>query len=138
MTIIAGSRTLTQVSIEEIILNSGFNITRLLHGDARGVDTIAKGWALSNGYPISAYPADWNNLAPENDFGIKPLPVQDKNGRWYDAKAGFRRNEQMALAELQVDCQLIAIIQSGYKSNGTWDMIKRAEKHGLKVYREVI
>lgn len=34
-------------------------ITRLIHGAARGADSLAAAWAKSRGIPASAFPADW-------------------------------------------------------------------------------
>lgn len=139
MTIIAGSRTITNLSVVvDVIATSGFTITRVLQGEAKGVDSLAKKWAIARGIPVDPFIPDWDNLKPVDDLGIHPYPKKNKWGRWYDDRAGVRRNEQMALAELSVDGQLIAIIQKGYKSNGTWDMITRAEAHGLKVFRKEV
>ncbi len=46
----------------------------LVEGEARGVDTIAKHYALNRGWQIEPYPADWEHLGKS---------------------AGFIRNEQM-------------------------------------------
>src|SRR3990167_6850182 len=35
-------------------------ITTLIHGGARGVDSIAHGWAVLNNVPIVMYPAQWD------------------------------------------------------------------------------
>lgn len=53
-------------------LDSTFDI--IIHGGARGVDTVAAAWAYSKGYAVEAYPAEW-----------------DKYGR----SAGYRRNAEM-------------------------------------------
>jgi hypothetical protein len=50
------------------------NVTRLIHGAARGADALAAAWAASRGIPAHAFPADW--------------VTQGK-------AAGFRRNEAM-------------------------------------------
>ena len=34
-------------------------ITRLIHGAARGADSLAAAWARSRGIPAPAFPADW-------------------------------------------------------------------------------
>lgn len=43
------------------------SITALIHGDARGVDTIAGQWARENGVPEIPFPADW--IAHGNSAG---------------------------------------------------------------------
>jgi hypothetical protein len=50
------------------------NVTRLIHGAARGADALAAAWSLSRNIPTSAFPAYWS--------------VHGK-------AAGFRRNEVM-------------------------------------------
>jgi hypothetical protein len=35
------------------------NITRLIHGAARGADSLAAAWVRSRGIPPDAFPADW-------------------------------------------------------------------------------
>lgn len=49
-------------------------IKQLIHGAARGADSLAAQWAKSRGVPTRAFPADWNR---------------------YGKSAGFRRNERM-------------------------------------------
>ena len=34
-------------------------VTRLIHGAARGADSLAAAWARSRGIPALAFPADW-------------------------------------------------------------------------------
>ena len=50
------------------------NISRLIHGAARGADSLAAAWARSRGIPLLAFPAGWK-----------------KDGR----AAGFVRNARM-------------------------------------------
>lgn len=40
----------------------------LVEGEARGVDTIAKHYALSQGWQIEPYPADWEHLGKVAGF----------------------------------------------------------------------
>jgi len=47
--IIAGSRTCTDYSLlEEAIRESGFEITTVLCGGAKGADILGKQWAINN------------------------------------------------------------------------------------------
>lgn len=123
-TIIAGSRTITGFSIvQEAIEESGFEITEVVSGDAKGVDSTGTSWGLQNELTVTHFPADWDNIeAPGAVIRI------NKWGRKYNAKAGYDRNEKMA----QYADALIAIWDG--KSSGTKNMIDNARKYGLKVY----
>jgi len=107
-TIIAGSRGITDIKIvEQAIKDSGFEITEVVCGMARGVDLLGKRWADSNDIPVAKFPANWE------DFG---------------RKAGYMRNAEMAAyAEA-----LIAIWDG--ESRGTAHMIGKASSKGLKIY----
>ena len=37
-------------------------ITKLIEGEARGLDVRAKAWAQRRGVAVDPYPADWDNL----------------------------------------------------------------------------
>jgi hypothetical protein len=37
-------------------------VTVVIHGDARGADTIGGKWADTRGIPVEKYPADWARL----------------------------------------------------------------------------
>jgi predicted Rossmann fold nucleotide-binding protein DprA/Smf involved in DNA uptake len=106
-TIIAGSREITDYAlIERGMIDVPFNVTEVVSGGARGVDTLGERWARENGIPIKIFPADW------------------KIGR----SAGILRNTQMAnYAEA-----LVAFHFNG--SRGTANMIEQAKRHGLKVF----
>lgn len=43
----------------------------LIHGAAKGADTLAAEWALRNNVPTLAYPADWTKY----QHGVYPLGV---------------------------------------------------------------
>ena len=64
----------------------------IIEGEARGVDSIAKQWAIDHNKQIEAYPANWD---------------------LYGKSAGFRRNVDMVKA-----CDYCLIIWDG-KSKGT-------------------
>lgn len=107
-TIIAGSREITNYgSVIDAVLNSGFEISEVVCGMAKGVDLLGKRWALDYGVPVKEFPADWKNL------GIK---------------AGYLRNEQMAgYAE-----RLVAVWDG--HSRGTKHMIDIAKREGLTIF----
>ena len=109
--IIAGSREITDYqTFLECIKLCGItpnDITEVVCGMARGVDTLGKQWALTNNLPVKEFPADWN-----------------KDGK----AAGFLRNLDMA----RYADALLAIWDG--KSRGTAHMIKSAQSHQLKTW----
>jgi len=80
----------------------------LIHGAARGADTLAADWALSHDVLCNAYPADW-----------------ERDGR----AAGPKRNQKM----LDVGRPHMVIAFPGGK--GTADMIRRAEAAKVPVVK---
>lgn len=80
----------------------------LIHGAARGADTLAAEWAEWIGVPHQAFRADWKRLRKA---------------------AGAIRNQQM-LDEGKPD--LVVAFPGGV---GTADMIRRAERAGIRVVR---
>lgn len=110
-TIIAGSRGIDDFAIvAQAIVDSKFEITEVVSGTAKGVDTEGEGWASLNEVPIKRFPADW-----------KPNGV-------FDRGAGHKRNAKMA----EYADALIAVWDG--KSPGTRNMINEAAKRGLKIY----
>ena len=107
-TIIAGSRDVDSPTIvADAVEASGFTVTEVVSGAARGVDTLGEQWAADNDILVLRFPADWKR---------------------YGRAAGPKRNEQMAeYAEA-----LIAIWDG--ESRGTKHMIDYATKLGLVVY----
>ena len=107
-TIIAGSRTITDLRhVEEAVACSHIQITEVISGGARGVDTLAITYAQQQNLPLTIMRANW-----------------DKFGK----SAGFRRNAEMAT----VADALIALWDG--QSKGTLHMINVAKERGLKVY----
>jgi hypothetical protein len=107
-TIIAGSRVILGKNIvREAHILSGFTVTTVISGGAKGVDRLGEQYAKEIGVPVEVYEPDWEG--------------QGK-------KAGYLRNQSMAL----VADALIAIWDG--KSKGTKHMIDIATRKGLKVY----
>ena len=79
----------------------------VVHGGARGVDTIAGFWAVAAGIPCERHPADWQRI-----------------GR----SAGVVRNAEMVKLGASV---CLAFPRPG--SVGTWDCIRRAADAGIHV-----
>lgn len=107
-TIIAGSRKLTDYDVvKNTILESGFDISVVISGTARGVDTLGEKYAEENNIPIMKFPAKWEV---------------------YRNAAGPIRNQEMA----NVADALIVIILDD--SKGSLHMLECARKLGLKTY----
>lgn len=105
--IVSGSRHCKdRILVAEALHLFPFTIQRIIHGGQRGVDTLAGDWARRKGHPCEVF------------------PYEEYLGR----AGGPARNEKMA----QRGDALVAI--PGPRSTGTWDMIRRAVKHGLPVF----
>lgn len=81
---------------------------RVVHGAAKGADSIADQWCKEANVEVKRYPANWAK---------------------YGKKAGPLRNQQM-LDEEEVDYVIAFPLDN---SIGTWDMVDRAKKAGIKV-----
>ena len=110
--IIAGSRSITDYPIVvNAIANSRFNISEVICGMARGVDSQGLRYAITNGIPYRKFPADWNR---------------------YGRSAGHRRNKQMA-----DNADALILVWDGV-SHGSANMLEIANSKGLKVYQVVV
>lgn len=124
--IIAGSRKIENYGlVKRCIEESGIvdQIIEVVHGDAKGVDTLAKEWGNYNAKIVTAFPADWKNLEPENE----PVFVREGVHGSYNVLAGKNRNLKMG----DYGEALIAIWDG--KSTGTLHMISVAKEKGLQV-----
>jgi hypothetical protein len=93
--------------IEKAIDGSGFHITQVVSGGARGVDSLGEMWAKEHDVPVKIFPAQWH-----------------VHGR----SAGYRRNVEMAKnADALIACW-------DEVSKGTKHMIDIAREKGLTVY----
>lgn len=109
--IIAGSRNFTDfVYTEELILRTGFEITEIVSGCCRGVDTLGEKFALKHNIPLSKFPARWSA---------------------YGKSAGHRRNEEMAMY-----ADALILIWDG-ESKGSLNMLRNANKNNLKVFTNI-
>ncbi|MDE1766590.1 MAG: hypothetical protein KGI27_10030 [Thaumarchaeota archaeon] len=110
--IIAGSRSIDDpFHVMEAIKTSGFHITEVVSGRARGVDWQGEQCAKTLGLPVKEFPAKW-----------------DKYGRG----AGFVRNQQMGW---YADA-LIAVWDG--KSTGTKHMIDFMKKLKKPVFIYIV
>lgn len=106
--IVAGSRDITDYDIVRKALDeareNGMEVTTIIEGGARGVDSMAARYAIEHGIEHIRVPADWKH---------------------YGRGAGRKRNEQMAA----MGDALIAIWDG--KSRGTRHMIDCARQRSL-------
>lgn len=122
--IVAGSRSITDYSVVKCAIEaSGFGITVVVSGAAKGVDTLGEQWALDNGIPIKSFPAKWNDLAAPNAV-IKTR----RDGTKYNVRAGFDRNCEMAAY-----ADALVAVWDGC-STGTAHCIENMRKLGKKVF----
>lgn len=111
-TIIAGSRNLNDPKLVQLaVKDCGWDITEVVCGGAKGIDTIGAGWAKENNIPVKFFPADWDTLGK---------------------RAGIMRNLEMA-------CYADALIAiwDGI-SKGTLHMITAAKQYKLRIYYKII
>jgi hypothetical protein len=87
---------------------ASLSISELIHGGARGADTMAETFARNNNIPYRRFNALW-----------------DKHGK----SAGPIRNRQM----LREGCPDLVVAFLAPNSRGTKDMINAAEKAGVPV-----
>lgn len=106
--IIAGSRDITDPTlIDEAVLASGFAITEVVCGMARGVDILGLDWANRNLKKVTKFEARWQQ---------------------YGAAAGHFRNREMGMYANA----LIAVWDG--RSKGTADMIRIMDEFAKERY----
>jgi len=96
------------------LLNLSLTGVTIIHGAARGADSLAAEWAGSRRCPVEAFPADWKK---------------------YGKRAGYVRNRQM-LDEGNPDLVLAFVDKPLHESRGTKMMVDIARMAGVmaKVY----
>lgn len=112
--IIAGSRSITDPrQVAAAVAASGFDITEVVSGTARGADQLGELFAEEHGIPVRRFLADWNR---------------------YGKRAGMLRNLAMleCAAAAPEGGGLIAVWDG--RSPGTRHTIEHARKAGLPVY----
>lgn len=130
-TIIAGSRKIKDFAhVETAMANCPWRdqITHVVSGCAPGVDTLGEEWAEKNLIHIVRAPAKWDDLTAPGAV----VKRHNISGKPYNARAGFDRNEAMAKY-----ADALVAVWNGH-SHGTADMIQRAERHGLKIYKHKV
>jgi hypothetical protein len=105
--IIGGSRSISDfAALESAIVESGFQIDRVITGNSTGVDAMVQHWAQKQGIPLSVMPVEWNQ---------------------YGGRAEQIRNEQ--IIEVADACILI---WDGF-SKGTHHLREVVQRRGLKL-----
>jgi predicted Rossmann fold nucleotide-binding protein DprA/Smf involved in DNA uptake len=108
--VICGSREVTSYEVvKQAIKESGFEITEVVSGTARGVDRLGEKWAEENNIPITRMPANW-----------------DLHGK----SAGYIRNKDMVLYVGSEGC--VIAVWNG--SSGTQHTINLAKEHNVKLF----
>lgn len=101
--LVCGGRTYANYDHVKAVLytvHSIYTITQIIHGAARGADTLAGRWARENKIPVRQHPADWNK---------------------YGKRAGFIRNQFM------LDKEKPHMVVGFPGGTGTADMMRRAK-----------
>lgn len=125
-TIIAGTRTLTNFHMDELVTAvglSGYPISEVVSGGAPGGDFLGEQFALFRELPVKKFEAKWDDLTAPG-----AVVRRNRHGKPYNAKAGHDRNLEMA----QYAEALIALWDG--QSTGTANMILQAHRHSLCVY----
>lgn len=111
-TIIAGGREIHDYDLVlEAISDANIDITTVVSGGAKGVDSLGEQYAEAMNIPLHIYKADW-----------------ERHGR----AAGPIRNRKMA-----ENAEALIAIWDG-KSRGTKNMIETAKKLGLLVFVKMV
>ena len=110
--LVTGSRVYGDYDkVKDAILKSGANI--VVHGNAKGADTLAKKVCLAFGLDERRYPANWDK---------------------YGLAAGPKRNQQMLDEEHKTNEPIDLVLAFPVEGSiGTYDMMERAKKAGIKV-----
>lgn len=106
--LVTGSRDWTDEAVIHQALSSLPAGSSVIHGAARGADTIADRVAKSLGFAVRSYPADWPK---------------------YGKPAGMIRNREML--EKERPDLVLAFPMPG--SKGTWGMVRIARVAGVTV-----
>lgn len=108
--IVAGSRGVSDYEkVSGAIASSGFDVSEIVSGGARGVDALGERYARESGLPLKVFRAEW-----------------EKHGR----SAGIKRNILMAQ-----NADAIVAVWDG-ESRGTEHMIDEARRSGLLMHVE--
>lgn len=104
--LVCGSRHFQDYGLLKEKLDAYSDITEIIHGAARGADTLGGRYGSENKLPVTAFPADWNT---------------------YGKRAGHLRNTRM----LKEGPNMVVAFR-GPNSRGTQNMIDQARKAGVE------
>lgn len=89
--IITGGRNFKSMTkLIEAVNSSGFKIDEIVHGGAKGADSLAAEYAKKNKIPCKEFPAKWNDLKAEG--------AKIKTNSWgkeYNCLAAFTAQDDM-------------------------------------------
>lgn len=105
--LVCGSRHFNDYELLKRVLDD-YRISSIIHGAARGADSLAGRYGKEMGKPVSEFPAQWDT---------------------YGRRAGPIRNSQM----LREGLPELVIAFRGSNSRGTQNMIDQARKAGIPV-----
>ena len=130
--IIAGSREVTDYNLVKDTMDQAIKSfkkkpTEIVSGGARVVDKLGEKWAFENGVNCTVFEAKWSDISGDDVILKKKINPFTKKEEFYNANAGFKRNQEMA----EYADGLVAI---NLGTPGTKDMINRMKKLGKKVY----
>ena len=94
---------------------------QIVSGGARGADALGEQWAKAAGVPVQRYPAAWDDIHAPG-----AVVRTNRQGRPYNANAGFARNALMAQ-----NADAVLVMPGG---RGTDHMVKVAQEQGLPVW----
>jgi hypothetical protein len=127
--IICGARDIEDYDlIEKAVEESGFKITEVISGGAKGADSLGEQWAKKNKVKINLKKAEWDNLE------LPGGEIRERYNQWkkcnerYVWNAGFLRNTDMVK---EADACIAIQVED---TNGTQDTIKKAKEKGIPVF----
>ena len=90
----------------------------LIHGGAKGIDTLAGEWARTRSIVWTTFPVDWNSVPREEQRGLGP-----------------QRNQVMVdfCLKLERPEHVVCMAFPDRESKGTLDCMRRAHKAGIRV-----
>lgn len=123
--LVTGSRETKDQGFVDNVLDYVFKIYEIeviLHGQARGIDSLCQNWAQRHGVKEIPFKAYWDKL-DEDGAVVK----RNRAGKLYNVKAGFQRNQRM----LTFGKPNMALVFPG--GNGTEDMKQRLISHHSEI-----
>lgn len=76
--LVTGSRSITDARVVDFVLSQvvpDVGATRLMHGTAAGVDTLADAWATARGMPVERVPATFGRFLERDGIMVERADV---------------------------------------------------------------